>query len=268
MAYRDFPTTTMVELTAPWLDDARQAPLLRSFPQTAGLMENVVEAHQTLLRLQLVESQLQATIQALIAQLFELDRRHDRKLRGTFQLLTGLAELADTPEEVAALLALRDALFPSGLSAINLSYRDEAGHARLIAERLTDAQRAALAAIPAGSTHLLAHLTEMIDTARTLGEKAEELRQAKDGLGKDEDAVTRGDLLAARRQWVRVVQRVEDNLSFTQATAAQRDLILGPLHSAHALLLRAKKTPGAPSPAPVVDADPLPPSPTPIDDPA
>lgn len=266
MAYRDFPTTTMVELTAPWLDPAKQEPLLRSFPQTAGLMENIEEAHQTLLRLQPVESELRATIQALIAEIFELDRRHDRKLRGSFQLLTALAELAEAPEGAAALLTLRDTLFPQGLSAINLPYRDEAGHARLIAERLTDAQREALAAIPAGSTHLLAHLTDMIDTARTLGEQAEALRLARERLAFDEGAVTRADLLAARRQWVRVVQRVEDNLSFTRATDAERALILGPLHSADALTRTRKPSAGAPSDDPAADADPLAPSPAPSPD--
>lgn len=94
-------------------------------------------------------TEAQALVTTLSAKLTAADVHHDRKVRGIYGMLSSLAELCDEEADRPPLLALRDALFPQGLSATRRTYAEQVGAAEQAAHVLTPAQRAALEAIPA-----------------------------------------------------------------------------------------------------------------------
>jgi hypothetical protein len=115
-------------------------------------------------------SEAQNLVNTLTARLTAADLHHDRKLRGIFTLLSALAELCDEEADRTALLGLRDAIFPRGLSAITRTYAEQIGAAEQAAHALTPAQRATLESIPAlpATANLATAFDAYVSAARTL----------------------------------------------------------------------------------------------------
>ncbi|MEO1272880.1 MAG: hypothetical protein AAFX99_32735, partial [Myxococcota bacterium] len=217
MAYRDLSTPAMVQITAPLVDQDKVRPLLESFPQTAGILGNLDAVHQSLITLQRQASQLEELFATLVEQMTKLDQTHDRKLRGTYMVLTGLAELVDKPSQGQLLIGLRDALFPNGLSDVNRTYREEAGNVVLLEQRLTDPIRQRLEALVLLDTNLLNEVQALITAGKALGDKLEDRRQVEAQLANDSEAISPAQLLAARNAWIRTVRLLESNLELSDA---------------------------------------------------
>ena len=242
MAYRDFTNSTMVELSSAWVDPEKNRSLLAGFPQTAGLLSNLDQTHANIVRVAPTEDALRKQIDDLTKALFDLDKTHDRKRRGVYHVLTGLSDLVDDPTRQADLITLRDAILPNGLQGTQVSYIDQAGNARILEQRLTDTQRAALEAINVLDTNLMLELAAMLDAAKLLGDKVEERRPLQARFDQDPNKITPIDVLNARNAWVRTARLIEQVLHLTDATEAQLDLLLGPLHEANRKVLAARPT--------------------------
>lgn len=182
-----------------------------------------------------------------------LDPRHDDIIRGGYGLLTGAALLLG--EAGAELLALRDILFPDGLSSTQKSYRAESGQAAQLATRLTPALRALLASIVVGPKSEKKTLEQFVDELIALGAKLGVLEDEKGRLqpAPGQQATSGGAaLLAARNQWVRVLNALVANGEVAALDAETDKLIFGPLRAAEkaadrrdATALAKKKVDGA-----------------------
>lgn len=136
---------------------------------------------------------------ALAAEAVALDQVHDAVVGSLSRLLTALAELADDGPRY---LHLRDRLLPQGVAgATQLTFEGEAGYAARLRARLTDATRAELAAISAGSRDLLAVVTDWLDAGDRLGE----LTRQQQALSLEGPAATPATVHAARLEWIRAV---------------------------------------------------------------
>jgi len=233
MSYRDLSTEKMVQLSDPWIDPKRQRKAIEALPLAAAILPAIEEAHHGLLTTQSIPRSPRTSLAALQGEQASRDKRHDRKMRGTIGLLGALADLADDPDESERYLAVRDRLCPDGLKGTTKSYDEEAGAAKLLPERLDDADRKLLGkiAIPGGK------LADAVDAwtteARALGaleeQKAALLRQESEGEG-----ARRADVQRARNRWIRAARALEANLLLTPQGAAAADDLLEPLREAEA----------------------------------
>lgn len=253
MALRDLPTPVMIAVTAAWIDAEQARPDIEALPTAAGLLTKIEAANQRLLETQPSSdgNRSPPEILAVREEQTGLDVVHDRKTRGTYHVLTGFADLEDDPDLAADYLALRDKLVPpeQGLRVIQVSYRQEAGEAALVEERLTDKDRALLKKLPIPGGKLLAAHEARVKAAARLG-ALEDQRAQIEAKAADKETVKHGDALRARNGWIKAVRAFVSALDLDEPTDAARKRILGPLEEAErAAARRAAKAGRAQEPA-------------------
>jgi hypothetical protein len=224
MSLKALSTPSMVSISSPWIDPARDRPLWESMGTTAGLLPRLDAAHA-----RLVSTQPSTTPPAELAGLqrreAEVDALHDRKVRGIFNLLTGLADLADAPADTQALLDLRDHLFPDGLQTSKESYAAEAGNVELVEARLTAADTALLGRTPVFGGTLQAQVHAWKQAGKSLGELERQKAQLPVAVG-----TSRAEAAAARNGWITVVNALVANAALDPAfDDAKRLKLLGPV---------------------------------------
>jgi len=230
MALRDLTTPTMVVISSAWLDPHAERPILEALPQASALLPSIDKAHKGLLHSQSTGTTANVELAALQQRAAGIDAIHDKKARGSYGLLTALAEIADDPVMAEKLLALRDILYPDGLELVRWSYTDEAGDAKLVDKRLTAEHKALLKEIPVlGGTLFDVHMAR-VKAGKDLGEIEKE-RLALEHQAPD--APTPADAVRARNVWIRTTNalismlELEENLS-----DGDRERLLAPLRRA------------------------------------
>lgn len=259
MALKNLSTEGMISLSGAWIDPARDRGKLEKLPLIRLLLPLIDSVHGELLTLRQPadggESELRRKLE-------ESDRRHDRKVRGVYGLLTALAELAESVEESEELLALRDRVVPLGLRTVQLAYRDEAGNAEAVRASLTPKDRQVLRKLKTQGARTLedevdAYLQAGSQLARLEAERAESERRP----------IAPADILRARNNWIKAIRAVQANLDLdTTADATLRAQLLGPLEDAETRADRRRsKAPGEPADDPGTDPSsdkgPTPPAP-------
>ena len=230
MAKINLTSPTMVTVTTAWVDPKEERPLLASLPQAGALLPSLDKAHQGLLDGQVSTAQANSALAALQKAEAVLDVRHDRNVRGPYNILTGFADLADTPEEASRFLALRDTLTPRGLDTVRLSYTDQAGEAQLTDRRLTKEDKALLAKLPTPSGTLLDAHKARVKAGKELGDLEKERARLE---GAAPVATTPADAVRARNLWIRTVNAFVATLALEENLSdADREKILGPLERA------------------------------------
>ena len=230
MAFRNLSTQTMVNISGTWLDVEQDRAAFTALPLLAVLLPVLEEAHEGLKSTQLRGSTLQKQIKALVDEAVEIDTRHDRKLRGTYNFLGAIAELTDDPALASSVLDLRDRLAPVGLKATTRTYGDQAGDAKMLPSRLDDASSKLLKKIKTPDGPLSEVVDDWIEKALEL-EKVDAKRVALEKVAKaGADGITSRDVVNARNAWIRAVRAVESNLALEKgATEETAERILGRL---------------------------------------
>jgi hypothetical protein len=236
MALKTLSTETMLALSSAWTDPQRDRPALEA-SVAAALLPKLDAAHEGLVATAqpAAVAEAERELAELQGKEAEVDRVHDRKVRGTYHVLTGLAELADDPRVAGSRLALRDALLPAGLAATRRSYLDEAGDVEALPRRLDDEQREELGQIAVGDGRTLADEVDAWTTsARRLGEL--EGKRAELVARRSAKAPDRASSVArARNQWVRVVTTIVRAIALDDAIAPRLDeALVTPLRLAEA----------------------------------
>lgn len=221
-------TASMIMVTEAWGDPARERPVIAKYPRLLPWLDDIDKAHRALHEAQ-AASDIQPELKRLTEKATALDAEHDRLARGIHQTITGMAELTFDNEQSAALLQLRDELFPSGRSIINRSYLDQAGEASLMESRLSLPSRHLLAHVPVLSSHLGEYVHAWKEVAIELGDvERERIHLTRDQ--KDESATSIGK---ARKLWVNAVSAFRYVLDRErELSAADRRRILEPLDTA------------------------------------
>jgi len=244
----------MVTITTAWLDQKEERPLLASLPQAGALLPSLDKAHEGLLATQASADQTNDKLVALQKKAGKADVRHDRKIRGSYNVLTGFADLADTEEEAAAYLALRDALTPRGLDTVRMSYVDEAGEAELTDHRLTKDDKTLLGKLPTPNGTLLDAFKARLKAGKELGdlEKERGILEARAPI-----ATTPADAVRARHLWIRTVNAFVATLDLEEGLSdADRETILGPLQRAEAKADRKRASSAEPDLVVVAKVEP------------
>jgi hypothetical protein len=231
-------------------DACRHALGARSSPR------NPCKAHQGLLDTQVSAEQAETKLTLVQKAQAKVDVRHDRKIRGKYNVLTGFADLADNEEEAASYLALRDSLTPHGLDVVRWSYTDQAGEAELTERRLTKDEKALLGKLPTPSGTLLDAHKARVKAGKELGDLEKE-RVRLESLAPV--ATTRADAVRARNLWIRTVNAFAATLELEEGLSdADRERILGPLQRAEQKADRKRASSAEPDPIEATPATPKP----------
>jgi hypothetical protein len=224
MNLKDLSVPAMLAVSGAWTDPEHKRALLEHSPVGRALLPEIEAAHGALLRAD-ADADRQDTLFELQEEQAAVDLVHDRKLRGAYYVLTGLAEVTDDDGEKAALLAARDQLSPLGLAEAQRTYRDEAREIEFVEGRLTAETRLLLQRIPAPGGVLWASVEARFAAARRLA--ALEARRAE-LTGSDAAA----SVLHARNAWVQVVRALDASLAIDAAGQEARRELLGDIERA------------------------------------
>ncbi len=215
----------MLQLSATWVDVTSKAhEAILATPDLAPSMPRLTAAHSALAGLAQPVS-ADPRLAAITQEEAVIDPRHDDIIRGGYGLLTGAAFLLE--EGGAELLALRDTLFPDGLSSTQKSYRAEAGQASQFAARLTPELRAQLASLVVGPKSEKKTLEQFVDELIGLGAQLGALEDEKGRLqpAPGQSSTIGVAVRAARNQWIRVANALVANSEVAQLDEATDKLI-------------------------------------------
>ena len=228
MSLKSLTTAQMVELSARWLSPEAERPVFEQYDELRGALALIEKVHDALSRTQQAVVASADEIQTLTMRMGELDAVHDRKARGIFNMLTALSELSDDPTESHAMITLRNALFPQGLTVTLLSYAEQADEIRDLRDSLTPEQHAQLAAIP------MPHgtLDQSVEEWFTAGVELGALWAHREGHQQGGDQLSASDVLRARNQWLGAVRVILAALDMASVSDDARRRILGPLREA------------------------------------
>lgn len=227
MALRDLNAAAMIEVTDQWLQQDRG--LIESQPALLYPLELIEEAHHTLLTTQKRIGTVEKHIMELTRNLTAEDAYHDRKLRGTFMMLSGAAEIEDDPDERERLLNARDTLFPLGLAATQRTYREQAGNGKIAREQFKPDVQASCDQLQINGRPLSGVVYNWLDSSQRIGDM-NALRNRISGDG--DDGVAAGELHQARLIWIKAVNAMLAMLEFTDFDADTRRRLLADLRDA------------------------------------
>jgi hypothetical protein len=219
---KEISAARMVSITEAWLDPARDRPKFQTLAFGKGLLEIIQSAHDGILATHKKDDPVSREVGTISDKQTRLDKRHDRKIRAVYFILTGLAEASDDPNEVAALMLARDELLPNGISATQSTYQDEAANVETAAKRVSPASRGLLKKIAVTrGNNVWTIVEEWFAAGRELGT----LENHKGRL----EATPGGpaaEALRARNGWIRVVRHVESTLELEGVSEEIRSAIL------------------------------------------
>jgi hypothetical protein len=224
MNLKDLSVPAMLKVSGAWTDPAQRRSLLEQSPVGRALLPEIDAAHAALVRAE-ADADRQDALFEIQEEEAAVDLVHDRKLRGAYYVLTGLAEVTDDEHERCALIAARDELSPLGLAEAQRTYRDEAREIEHVEQRLSAASRTLLQRIPAPGGVLWASVEARFAAARRLA--ALEARRAE-LTGADAAA----SVLHARNAWVQVVRALDASLAIDAAGQEARRELFGDIERA------------------------------------
>lgn len=237
MSLLDLPTPIMLTIVRAWLDPAKERPVLARLPLVGPLLNKLHDVQEGLIAHQNAGRQEVPEVRELMARTTALDADHDRYARGLHAIVTGVADIASEPAVSQQYLALRTALFPTGLDINRQSYLVQAGEPVLREGRLSERDQRLLATTrlttPEGELSLRDVLDKLTDAAHALGDaESTKIRLRQESANES----SRGP---ARRAWARMVSHFLATLDLEEGLSSEdRRRILEPLESA---LTRAAK---------------------------
>ena len=204
MPLKNLSTEAMVSVSAAWVDPKQDRPLLERFKMLQPLIPVIEKTHRNLLKTQVNVASGSSELAEIQSEETRVDALHDRKLRGTYNLLTGLADLAENAVDAQAYLDLRDRLFPGGLQMTKATYAAEAGAVEMVKDRLTPADRKLAKAIPVfkGKLH------DQIDTWIEAGKRLGALEQKKSRVAAPAGP-SKSDAASMRNAWIKGANALE-----------------------------------------------------------
>lgn len=231
MNLRDLSVEEMVTVSAVLLDaDGDLLPILRGHELLVGPTSVIQRAHARLLTVQQQAGSNERRVRELTETMTRLDGRHDRKARGVHKVLEGGYDLAQDEREEQIFQDLKETLFPNGLSITQRSYREQAGTAKRVQERLTDEDRERLRVTTIGSRPLLESVEEWLDTGQRIARlEAERARLQQDD---SDDAVSAGEVRDARLFWIRAVKSLVTMIDFTDLDDSDKRALLANIEDA------------------------------------
>jgi hypothetical protein len=241
MAFKRLTVEEMLKLSAPWVSPDEEAHrAMARHPMLAVFLPHLQVAHSGIYQVRVRAEN--PKVWRLCEQAYELDATHDDLVRGIYAALTMLAQTSEPAEEY---LRLCDLLLPEGIAHASKTYREEAGHAVMVASRLDQANQACLKAITFNERNLLALVETWLQIAKKLGQVEEERISLSPA-----SASLVSEINMARLRWIRVVNTLVSAAVMVNLDPRTDGIIFTALRQAERLSqIRAAKREGASSSA-------------------
>ena len=212
MALGSIRVAEMIEISTPWVTEGEAARMaIERIPLLAAVLPELMVAHAGLF--DLPTRTPDPRLPQLSRQQAELDKKYRLQVRGIWESMGGVARVS---KDGAELLCLRALLFPQGLRVNKLTYAGEAGHAILVAARLTPARQARLKDFTFHDANLYDLVYQWLAVARQLGQLEDERARLR---GSPKERSTKRN--AARNRWVRAAKCLMANAKL--ANLAEQD---------------------------------------------
>lgn len=243
----------MAELTSSWVGPNKNVFL--SIPEIAPLMPHIAAAHDGVLSVKSGTTPQSPEDKERIALQKQTDHLHDHAYRAVRHLHQAWREwlLAQDPVDMAHVHAIdtsMNLLQPTGAAGTNEPYLAEAGAAQRAKKMLT------------GATDVTSTLSKMtlgkgvsaMDVLNLWFEHAEKLGEleASKSSSVPQNAASGKTILAARHDWLKIVNTVLANLEQSKAPAENIQAIRGPVDAAadraYKRYLESRKNKAAPNP--------------------
>lgn len=232
---RHLSINEMVSLTTVWETNPEAKALFLSIEEIAPIHPKIVEVNNELLAMRPVDNELSVALEAVATEASKVDAVHDALTRAVAAGIEAdrsycLAARPPQRQRAAQLEKVRTALFPRGLSIVNVSYLAEAGNTARLGALLRREPEIAelLASIPVREGGDLLGLTRRWIAA---GKKLGRLEHQRNVLAA-KDATRLGgpaSIAAARARWLRLVSQVLSNLELATASPEAIETIRGPV---------------------------------------
>ena len=268
MNLRDIRTGEMLAVTYSLLDDTgKLRVILESDERLKGPLEELQKAHDQLLETQQRTGTNEEEIKRLTDEMTQLDREHDRLSSAIYDVVAGCTALADTPEEARTFETLQTTLHPQGRGIVRRSYREQAGTAKQVRDRLSGEQRALLASIDVGGTTLDDKVERWLDAALGIAKMESERAQLRRDT--QDDGVSLSEVRDARLDWMSAIRYLASSLEFAEISESQQGALLANIEEASSRARRRSTSSSEDTEAPVSEVDEAPEEePSPDEEPA
>lgn len=239
MNLRDLSAGEMLSVSAVLLDETGQlAPLMQNHELLQGPFKVIQKSHNNLLRLHEQAGSNEKRIRELTTEMTQLDSDHDRMARGIYGVLEAFEALTNDPAEAQEIGELLTVLFPQGRSIGQRTYREQAGVAKQVQERLNMQHRLLLNQITAGSRTLLQEVEDWLNKALLISRHEAERAMLNSD---DDDGVSAGAIRQARITWIQAVQALLHMLPFAGLSERDQRLLLANIEDASKKAAQARR---------------------------
>ncbi|RVU45723.1 hypothetical protein EA187_08120 [Lujinxingia sediminis] len=230
MSLNPLTAAAMISISDDFLNHAEKQKILAKDPMLLPVADRLKDVHRTLIVLTRKEGESERELKVVSANIQLCNQRHDALCRGLDGALTFAEHMCESAEAAKPIVEARDLLFPQGMGIISASYRDQAGHALSLGERVTPEVRDTLGRVHFDGEDLNAFLERYINVGREMSGLI--ARRAELQGEDDQTRVSASDLREARYQWQRVVTALLRLLEISRLSETDKRRLLTNLNEA------------------------------------
>ncbi|TXD34077.1 hypothetical protein FRC98_19670 [Lujinxingia vulgaris] len=241
LTYLNSPS--MIAVFEDLLNSPEKRKIFESDPMVAPFVGPMEAANRDLIFLTRQEGECARELKEIGDELKECSERHNALCRALDAGFTFATYLCQTPREQRPIETARAVVLPDGLSVINSAYRDQAGHALRVEDRLDTALRDTLGRVLFDGEDLNA----LVDEYVTIGHRMNVLTARRAELQGETDTtrISARDLRQARYQWIKVTTSLINVVELSGLSENDKRRLLANLNQAQAQaqLRKTRNTP-------------------------
>lgn len=230
MSLNSLTAAAMISISDDLLNHAEKQKILDKDPMLRPVADRLKGVHRTLIVLTRREGEVERELKVVSANIHVCNQQHDALCRGMDGALTFAEQMCESEDEAKPFREARDLILPQGMGIISTSYRDQAGHALSLGERMTPEVRDTLGRVHFDGEDLNVFLERYINVGREMS--ALIARRAELQGEDDETRVSAGDLREARYQWQRVMTALLRLLDISSLSETDKRRLLTNLNDA------------------------------------
>ena len=232
MSLANLNSPSMIAVFEDLLNSPEKRKIFESDPMVAPFIAPIEAANRDLIFLTRQEGECARELKEIGDELKECSERHNALCRALDAGFTFAAHLCQTPREQRPIETARAVVLPDGLSVINSAYRDQAGHALRVEDRLDAPLRDTLGRVLFDGEDLNA----LVDEYVAIGQRMNVLTARRAELQGEDDTtrISASDLRQARFQWIKVTTSLVNVVELSSLSENDKRRLLANLNHAQA----------------------------------
>ncbi|RDV37598.1 hypothetical protein DV096_13930 [Bradymonadaceae bacterium TMQ3] len=232
MSLNNLNSPSMIAVFEDLLNNPEKRKIFESDPMVEPFLAPIEKSNRDLIFLTRQEGECARELKEIGDELKERSERHNAICRALDAGFTFATHLCQTLREKRPVESARAVVLPDGLSVINSAYRDQAGHALRVEDRLDAPLRATLSRVLFDGEDL----NVLVDEYVGIGHRMNELTARRAELQGEEDTtrISASDLRQARIQWIKVTTSFVNVVELSSLSDTDKRRLLANLNQAQA----------------------------------